>query len=195
MEENKRTRGASLISCTVIAREKDDREKLHVIHQSLSPLEDGQVRLRVDLLGLSANNKFYVDSAFPLEVPHHQDGGNVAQPLPPLVAVPAGGLATVVESKVPETKAGPKFRGFLHLTDTVQFSVKVSKDEFIVIRDKLYPSYNVFTKVSSGPLGAPIVSEECGIALTTLPGSLTGFCLSEFFKKQVFYDAKAIVFT
>lgn len=196
---------ASPISCTVIAREKNVREKLHVIHQTLSPLEDGQVRLRVDLLGLSANNKFYMDfgddatfcfnSAYPLDVPHHQDANKVAQPLPPLVAILAWGLATVVESKVPEIEAGQKYRGFLHLTDIVQFSVKRSEDEFIVVRDKLYPSYNVFTKVTSGPLGAPKISEECGIALTTLPGSLTGFCLSEFFKKHAFYGAETIVFT
>ena len=196
---------SSTSSCTVIAREKDDREKLHVIYQMLTPLEDGQVRLRVDLLGLSANNKFYMDfgdhetfcfnSAYPLDVHQHQDGNNVTQSLPPLVAVPAWGLATVMESKVPKIEAGQKFRGFLHLTDTVQFSVKASEDEFVVVRDKLYPSYNVFTKVSSGPLGAPKDSEECGIALTTLPGSLTGFCMSEFFKKHSYYGAKGIVFT
>lgn len=193
-------------ACTVIAREKDHREKTHVVQQTLSPLEDGQVRLRVDLLGLSANNKFYMDfgedstfcfnSAYPIVPQQHQEGEtSVSQLRSTLVAIPAWGLATVVESKVPEIVEGQKFRGFLHLTDTVQFTVKVSDEGFTVARDKLLSAYNNFTEVSSGPLGGPKGTEECGIALATWPGSFTGFFLCEFLKKHAFYGAKAVVFT
>jgi NADPH:quinone reductase-like Zn-dependent oxidoreductase len=179
-------------STTVIAREKENREKTKVIHPGVSnTLAENEIRLRVDKLGLTANNKFYMDFG---EQPSFHF--NAAYPTgdETLVNIPAWGLATVIESNVPDVPVGQTYRGFLQLADTIQFPVTPSENGgFNVVRDKVHVAYNSFVKVSSALASAN--DTESDIALVTWPGFVTGYGLCQQLVRRQYYGASTVILT
>lgn len=181
----------------LIATQKANVKETVVLEDELPPLQDGEIRMSVDKVGLSTNNLFYAQmgnapflkffAVYPL--PSHED----------LVVVPAWGMATITESKNAEFSAGEKFRGFLHMTNVVQMKAKRSEDGFIAYggnRDKLNSAYNGFIQVNDAP-SSPFKGEgaKSDLAMTAAPGALSGYILYELLKMNDMYKGDRIVFT
>lgn len=182
---------------TISSRRKHLAETV-VLRDELSPLQDGDIRMRVDRVGLSANNLFYAQmgdapflkffSVYPLAEEHKE-----------LANVPAWGIATVIESANRDFTVGERFRGFLHMTNVVQMKARRTPEGFEAFggaRDKINQAYNAFLTVD--PSGEAPVSgngERAELAMTAAPGAGSGFILYELLKMHNFYGGNSIVLT
>jgi len=181
-----------------IATLREDFTQTVVLRDELPALEQDEIRLRVDKVGLSANNLFYAQMGeapflkFFAVYPLDEQYGHLAN-------MPAWGVATIIASKNPEFAVGERFRGFLHLTNVVQMKAKRSEDGFTAYgakRDKLNQAYNGFRKIDdsvSSPLGG--TGEKSDLAMTCSPGASSGFILYELLKSREFFYANAVVLT
>lgn len=182
----------------MIASVRKDITKTTVLRDELPALEPDEIRLRVDKVGLSANNLFYAQmgdapflkffSVYPLGAEHKE-----------LANLPAWGVGTVIESANPAFAEGEQYTGFLHLTNLVQMKAKSTADGFKAygaLRDKLNPAYNDFKRIdnmSNNPLfGSDKISD---FALVASPGAVSGFILAELLKLNDFYGANSVVLT
>ena len=182
----------------MLATVRDELEKTEVIRDTLPPLEQDEIRLRVDKVGLSANNLFYLQMGeapflkffhvYPLG-PEHKHLANM----------PAWGIGTVIASENDDFAVGEKFTGFLQLTNVVQMKARRSDQGFTAYggnRDKLNPAYNGFTAVSAGR-NSPIRGEgdKADLAMTASPGALSGFVLFELLRMNDYYGGNSVVLT
>jgi hypothetical protein len=157
--------------------------------------------LRINKIGLSANNKFYLAfgrnpsfhffSAYPIP-----DTASVvekdAPPLTSLVHPPAWGLATVVESTIPQVPVGTLYQGMLPLGSQVHFNNVVPKEtgDFSLVRPKTMAFYNNFTKIDPSSIFGK-ADEKADVALTCWPGIITGFGLYHELIRQHFYRSSS----
>ncbi len=182
----------------MVATRRDDLKATVVLRDELAPLQAGEIRLRVDKVGLSANNLFYAQmgeapflkffAVYPLGEEHKD-----------LANVPAWGVATVIESNNPDFSPGEQFRGFLHMTNAVQMKARRTPEGFQAYgggRDKINQAYNGFLAVD--PEGTSPIrgsGEKPDLAMTSAPGASSGFILYELLKMHDFYGANSIVLT
>jgi hypothetical protein len=178
-----------------LACEEKNQEALYVVSQGMPPKEG--ILLRINKIGLSANNKFYLAfgrnptfqffSAYPISdtaTVIDSDAPSIAS----LVHPPAWGLATVVESTIPQVPVGSLYQGMLPLGSQVHFNSVVPKEEgdFAIVRPKTLAAYNDFTKIDPvSTIGKG--DEKADIALTCWPGIITGFGLYHELIRQNFY--------
>ncbi|MEM8767557.1 MAG: DUF2855 family protein [Pseudomonadota bacterium] len=116
---------------------------------SPTPVE-GEVLLRVDRFGLSANNISYADVGEAL--------GYWAYFSPPgdLGSVPVWGFADVVESAVPGLEVGERLFGYLPMAS--EFVIRPANVEPLILADAseqrapLHPWYNRYYRCSADPL-------------------------------------------
>lgn len=177
------------------------RESLHetvVLRDVLPALEVGEIRLRIDKVGLTANNLFYAQmgeapflkffAVYPLE-----------EECQHLAIVPAWGVATIIESANTEFMEGEQYRGFLHMSNVVQMKARRTSTGFDAYggkRDKLNKAYNGFLRVQdsgSSPISGTGVKSD--LAMTAAPGALSGFILYELLKMHDFYNGDSLVLT
>jgi hypothetical protein len=191
-----------------LACEKDNHEVLHALSTSApgSPLVKG-VRLNIDRVGLSANNKFYLGfgdkppfsffQAYPVSsqatvVNKTNNGKKITTEN--LVHPPGWGIATVTESSHAEIPVGAKFRAMLPLANQVHFDDIVPKNnesgDFSVVRPSTHPAYNDFSRLPEKSIMAAVNQIEAGIALVTWPGTVTGFGLYHQLEQDHFYRTK-----
>jgi len=183
---------------TMISTQRNALAETVVLHDELPPLEEDEIRLRVDKVGLSANNLFYAQmgeapflkffSVFPLGEEHKE-----------LAIVPAWGVATIIESANPEFSVGERYRGFLHMTNVVQMKARRTPEGFQAFggkRDKINQAYNGFLSVEAGGT-SPIAGEgaKADLAMTSAPGGGSGFIMYELLKMHAFYGANSVVLT
>jgi hypothetical protein len=196
VKENKKVENSA--QRVMFSTVRKDMTETVVLRDELPALEKNEIRLRVDKVGLSANNLFYAQmgdapflkffSVYPLGDEHEG-----------LANLPAWGVATIIESDNPEFAVGEQFRGFLHMTNVVQMKAKRSADGFIAYgekRDKLNQAYNGFIQVeknSSSPISGEGIKSD--LAMTSAPGALSGFMLYELLKLHNFYQGNSVVLT
>ena len=182
----------------MVATVRDDIKETVVLRDELPALQQGEIRLRVDKVGLTANNLFYAQmgeapflkffAVYPLEEQHKH-----------LANVPAWGLATVIESANSDFAVGEQFRGFLHMTNIVQMKAKRTPEGMKAYggkRDKLNQAYNGFIRVdASGASPINGSGDKSDLAMTSAPGALSGFILYELLKMHDFYDSRGVVLT
>lgn len=182
----------------MIATRRKALEETVVLQDELAALQPGEIRLRVDKVGLSANNLFYAQmgeapflkffAVYPLGEEHKD-----------LANVPAWGVATVTESANPEFSPGEQFRGFLHMTNVVQMKARRTPEGFQAFggdRDRINQAYNGFLAVD--PEGTSPIrgsGEKSDLAMTSAPGASSGFILYELLKMHGFYGGNSIVLT
>ncbi len=169
-----------------------------LLTNQLPDLEDGEIRLQVDKVGLSANNLFYLQmgnapflkffSVYPLD-DQYKDLANM----------PAWGVATVIDSANPDFSPGERFRGFLHMTNIVQMKARRTPEGFTAYgdkRDKLNQAYNGFVSIKENS-NSPIkgTGEKSDLAMTAAPSALSGFMLYELLKMRGFYQGDSVVLT
>ncbi len=168
-----------------------------VLYDELPPLERDEIRMKVDKVGLSANNMFYAQmgdapflkffSVYPVR--GRQDLANV----------PVWGSATVVASANPDFEIGEQYRGFLHITNVVQMKARRTPEGFAVYggeRDKLNKAYNGFIRVKDSK-ASPFhgTGDKADLATVAGPGALSGFLLGELLRMNAFYGGNGIVLT
>lgn len=182
----------------MIATQRDAIEETVVLRDELPPLEQDEIRLRVDKVGLSANNLFYAQmgeapflkffAVYPLGDEHKA-----------LANVPAWGVATIIESANTDFSVGEQFRGFLHITNVVQMKARRTPEGFQAFggnRDKINQAYNGFLRVDvdgSSPIRGD--GEKSDLAMTSAPGGGSGFIMYELLKMHDFYAGNSVVLT
>ncbi|NND67238.1 MAG: DUF2855 family protein [Halioglobus sp.] len=182
----------------MIATRREDMPDTVVLRDELPALEAGEIRMRVDKVGLSSNNLFYAQmgdapflkffAVYPLSEDHAD-----------LAIVPAWGLATVIESANPDFAVGEQFRGLLHMTNVVQMKARRTPEGFEAFggdRDKINQAYNVFLWID--PEGASPIrgsGEKSDLAMTAAPGASSGFVLAQLLKMHDCYGGNSLVLT
>lgn len=182
----------------MVATVRDDIQQTEILRDELPPLVQDEIRLRVDKVGLSANNLFYIQmgeapflkffSVYPLGEQHKH-----------LANMPAWGVATVIESENHEIVVGERFTGFLQMANVVQMKAKRTAAGYTAFgdkRDKLNQAYNNFTQLGdsrSSPLNGSGVKSD--LAMTASPGALSGFILYELLLMNDFYNGNSVVLT
>ena len=150
-------------------------------------LQPGSVRFAVRRVSITTNNVTYAlfgeRMSYWQFFPTTHDGFGI---------VPVWGFADVVDSTVPELKAGTRFFGYWPLADAVDLQpIKVSASGFIdgsAHRKELPSTYNRYTAV---PSNQPAQDEAALAIMRPLFG--TAFLLTDFLQDNDWFGARQLV--
>jgi len=155
------------------------------------PLADGDVRLKVDVFSLTANNVTYGAAGDFLKYwqfyPSGEEGWG---------RVPVWGFATVIESRSPTTKVGERVYGYLPMSDT--FVVKPGDRKNGAFADQsahragLAPVYNGYVFNAGDPLYA---KETEALQVLFRPLFTTSFLIDDFLADAGYFGASQVVFS
>jgi NADPH:quinone reductase-like Zn-dependent oxidoreductase len=159
-----------------------------VIEESTpAPIATGQVRLKIDLFALTANNMTY--AAFGQAMRYwdfypHSDGG----------IVPVWGFAQIVESQHSALSEGQRFYGYYPMASEVVLTPnQCSERGFSVAggaRAELAAVYNQYVNVASDPFYK--VNTE-GLQAVLRPLFATSWLLADFFQDSGFFGAQTVL--
>ncbi|MFZ4719745.1 MAG: DUF2855 family protein [Ilumatobacteraceae bacterium] len=158
-----------------------------------APLEDGEVRLRVDAFGFTANNVTYAAAGdmigywtfFP--APDRGDGVHWGR-------VPVWGFADVVESRCAGVEEGERLFGYLPMsTELVIRPTRVSGGSLsdgAAHRASLPPVYNAYERCGASPgYRADLEAEQ----MLYRPLFFTSFVIDDFLTDNGFFGASTVV--
>ena len=173
--------------------DRDDYRHTLVHEAAPTELEAGQVRLRVDAFGLTANNITYATAGdllgywtfFP--VPGLADGVNWGR-------VPVWGFAEVVESKAGDVAEGERLYGYFPMsTELVITPTRVSTSglsDGSPHRAALSPVYNRYTRCAADASYDPDLEAE---QMLYRPLFSTSFLIDDFLADNDLFGASTIV--
>ena len=156
--------------------------------QESAPLQDGQIRLRIENVALTANNISYAATGdmlqywqfFPAEAPW--------------ACVPAWGFAFVTESLAKGVEIGEKLWGFLPMaSEVVMEPVRVSGFGFtdgLAHRRALPHIYNEYTRCRMDPMHT---EGQEDVEAILRPLFATGWLVDDFLEDKNFFAAKTII--
>lgn len=170
---------------TVLAVNRSSITSAQLRTEPLGALADGQVRVRVDHVAITANTITYAQfgdllaywSFYPLD----DDWG----------LVPAVGWGTVVESHVDGVDVGAHVHGWFPMATTVDFTATPTPDGFRddgPHRAAHAPIYRTFTASDRDPMYTGTEDEERHSLVRVL--YLTGFLIESFFEGEPFADVE-----
>jgi hypothetical protein len=171
---------------TLLTSQRDPADgRLHTA--SAPALQPGWARLAVRRVSITTNNVTYAlfgeRMSYWQFFPSGQEGWGV---------VPVWGFADVVESTLPDVKAGTRFFGYWPLADTVELQpTKVSASGFMdgaAHRAQLPSTYNRYTAV---PSNQPAPDEAALAIMRPLFG--TAFLLTDFLHDNDWFGARQLV--
>ncbi len=161
-----------------------------VHEETLLPLGDGEVRLRIESFSVTANNITYAVigdmfgywNFFPAE----GDWG----------VVPMWGHAVVEESRHPEIAVGERVYGYLPMgTHLDVLPGKVSGGGFTDMaahRQPMSPIYNQYNRLTADPEHDPAREAE---RMLFGPLFKTGFLIEAMFRREAWFEAEVLVMT
>lgn len=162
-----------------------------LIEMHREPLVDGEVRLRVDLFSLTANNVTYGAAGDFLKYwafyPSPEEGWG---------RVPVWGFATVVESKSPAANVGERVYGYLPMSYT--FTVRPGERKHGAFADVsahragLAPVYNNYVFNAGDPLYA---AETEALQVLFRPLFTTSFLIDDFLADAGYFGASQVIFS
>lgn len=167
---------------------RDDFSKTELIDRAVPELSDGDVLLKVDRVGMTANNVTYAlegDSLgywsfFPAD-----DGWG---------RLPLWGYADVVESRAPGIEVGGRVYGYLptssHLVVRPERVGTTAFSDGSEHRAGLPPVYNRYTLTSGDPSYSP---EDEDLQILYRPLFFTSFMLDDFLDDNDYFGAERIV--
>lgn len=170
---------------------KADLHKTRFVDDALGDLADGDVRLRVDTFGFTANNVTYAVfgdamsywSFFPSADP---DWGRV----------PVWGFADVSESAHPDVPVGSRLYGYYPMSTHLDVTPAGVDDRGFfdgsAHRRDLPVVYNHYRFTSTDPL---YEAGREGLHMLLSPLFVTGFMLDDFLADNEFFGASTIVFS
>lgn len=171
--------------------DRADWRKHRLIETALAPLEEGEVRLRVDRFALTSNNVSYAVagdllgywSFFPVG-----EGG--------WGCIPVMGFADVTDSRHPEIAAGTRVFGFFPMSTALQIPAgAVSAAGFADVsphRTDHAPAYVQFSEVQHAPMYEAAL-EDHYLLLRGL--FTTSFLADDFLAERDFHGATSVVVT
>ncbi len=153
------------------------------------PLNDGDVRLRIDKFALTSNNITYAAFGEAMNYwsffPVHGSGAAVWG------RIPVWGFATVLESRHPGLAAGEKFYGYYPMSSSVVLApTRLSKAGFAdgaAHRAALHPVYNQYLRSSTDPFYT-LESEDTQSLLRPL--FMTSWLIDDFLADNDFFGAQ-----
>lgn len=154
-----------------------------------TPLEPGQVRLRVERFGLSANNITYATLG---EAMHYWD----FFPQSDLAwgCVPVWGYATVTESRCLEVAEGHRVFGFLPLaTEVVMAPTNIRSGGFVdgsIHRASLPAPYNAYTNVDAEPARG---REREAYEALLRPLFITSLLIADWLAHEAYFGADVVL--
>ena len=156
-----------------------------------TPLADGDVRMRVDLFSLTANNVTYGAAGDFLKYwqfyPTGEEGWG---------RVPVWGFATAVESKSSAIAVGERVYGYLPMSETFVLKPGDRKHggfaDTHAQRAGLAPVYNNYVFNAGDPLYAP---ETEALQVLFRPLFTTSFLIDDFLADAGYFDGKQVIFS
>jgi NADPH:quinone reductase-like Zn-dependent oxidoreductase len=162
-----------------------------IVDGAKDPLAEGEVRMRVDLFSLTANNVTYGAMGDFLKYwnfyPATEQGWG---------RVPVWGFATAIESRSPSIAMGERVYGYLPMSDT--FTLKPGERrhgafaETAAHRAGLAPVYNSYTLNGSDPLYS---AETEALQVLFRPLFTTSFLIDDFMADAGWFGAKQVIFS
>lgn len=178
----------AMTQCWSLAVARDDLARTTLLERSLPELEDGEVLLRVDRVGLTANNVTYAVLGesfrywdfFPAE--------------PGWAHVPLWGFAEVVESTVDGVAEGSRVYGYLppasHLVVRPSRTDERGFRDGSAHRSELPSPYNVYALTTSDPA---YEADREDLMVLYRPLFYTSFMLADRLQDNDFFGAKTLV--
>lgn len=168
--------------------ERGNLRNTKVVERQLAPLAEGEVLVKIDKFGLTANNVSYAVSGDMIGYwkyyPAEGDWGKV----------PVWGFADVVESRCDEIPVGERIWGFLPMAaHAVLQPGKVNARQFTDMaahRQPLPGLYNDFMRTKDDP--APVKQAE-DARCVLFPLFATSYVLYDYFVANEFFGAKQVV--
>lgn len=156
-----------------------------------APLADGEVRMRVDLFSLTANNVTYGAAGDFLKYwqfyPSGEEGWG---------RVPVWGFATAVESRSPSIAVGERVYGYLPMSETFVLTPGEKKHgafaETGAQRAGLAPVYNNYVFNAGDPLFA---HETEALQVLFRPLFTTSFLIDDFLADAGYFGARQVIFS
>ena len=158
--------------------------------ESLPPLPEGEVTLRIDRFSITTNNVTYLTFG---EAPIHYwsyfptGAAEWAQ-------MPVWGFADVVESSVVEIPEGERYYGFFPVANVVRMRPQRLSDrgffDGMPHRSALTSAYNFYTRCSVDPAYSPQLENYQALLR---PLFVTSWLLADFLKDNDFFGAKRVV--
>ncbi len=152
------------------------------------PLNEGEVRVRIDKFALTSNNITYAAfgeamnywSFFPVSAPEDPGWGRI----------PVWGFATVLQSRHPAVAVGEKFYGYYPMSSSVVLQpTRVSKAGFAdgaAHRAALHPVYNQYLRCSADPF---YTADNEDIQALLRPLFMTSWLIDDFLADNDFFGA------
>ena len=166
--------------------------EIRVVETERAPLTDGQVRLRIDRLAITANNITYAVIGDLLGYWDFFPTGD-----PEWGRVPAMGWADVVESTHAEVAVGGRYYGWYPMARSLDLTVSPTRDGFRDDGDhrqahaSVYRSYVDSSRDPMYPMHPTDDAEDRHALLRGL--FLTGFLADEFFADQHHLGADSVI--
>ncbi len=167
---------------------KSDLSQTQLLASESAPLQSGQVRLRIDLFSLTANNITYASFGDAMKYwdfyPREDEWG----------VIPVWGFANVTESKCEGVAIGQRFYGYFPIASDVTLTPdRISHSGFSVSdgpRSKLAAVYNSYVNCASDPF-YPHGSEAVQCLLRPL--FITSWLIDDFLSDNSFFGSEAVL--
>lgn len=169
---------------------RDDPRVRRLVEQPLPALDAGSVALRVDKVGLSANNVTYAVTGEALRY------WSFFPTLPGWGRLPVWGFATVERSRADGVAEGQRYFGYLPLASHLVVEPDDARPSGFVDaaahRVDLPAPYNAYRAVESDALHRPDAEDAQAVLL---PLYLTSFVLEDYLLDQGWFSAEQVLLT
>ncbi|MFZ6674062.1 DUF2855 family protein [Undibacterium sp. Xuan67W] len=170
---------------------KDDLRQVEFVESSVhaeSPLEDGQILIRVDQFAFTSNNVTY--AAFG-EAMHYWDFFPAQEGWG---RIPVWGFGDVVQSRNDAIQVGQRYYGYFPMSDYVLMQPdRINNSGFVdavAHRQALHPLYNQYLATAHDP--GYVAAREHEIALLR-PLFMTSFMIDDFLEDNQFFGARTVI--
>ncbi len=167
---------------------RDELRQTKVVETDQSPLENGQIRVAIDKMGLTANNVSYAVSGEAIGYwkyyPTEGEWGKV----------PGWAMADVVESRSDTISVGERLWGFFPMASEVVLNPGQAAEDFFVDdtphRRDLPALYNLYRRTQGEPdFLKPLEDERCLL----FPLFATSYMLYDYLIDNDFFGAEQVV--
>ncbi|KAJ3416186.1 hypothetical protein HDV05_002831 [Chytridiales sp. JEL 0842] len=166
-----------------------DTTKLNFLKRTLpAQVEDGSIRIKIEKIGLTANNRTYVVIALDMGYSKFFEVSSGK------TAIPAWTIGTIVQSKHKELGVGTKIYGYLPVSDYYDVKVSsISVTGFSVAYPQLPPDFSIYGDFSILSKDPSYSSDKEDSILLFKPLWTTSFLLKYFLEHKQFFGADAVL--
>lgn len=167
----------------------DLRQTRWVVQEPVPPLQEGEARLNIDVLALTANNVTYGAFGDAMKYWEFFPTGEAGWG-----QIPAWGFATVAASRCAGVEVGSRVYGYFPMARSLVVTpVQAGPSGFIdgaPHRAALSGIYNRYTATATDPLYR---ADQEGVIAVLRPLFTTSFLIDDFLADQAFFDARQVI--